>query len=209
MTMNNKIQVKGTKGYAEAAQKFTDATIGIDFFDLHREFIDLLPKTPSYILDVGAGIGRDAWEFSKMGHCVTAVEPTKEYHDIGRKMFGSHQIEWIDDSLPSLNLLESANKFDVILASGVFHHLEPDEQNSSIRRVAELLKTNGIFLVSLRNGPAGIGTHVFQTNSDAVTELAASCGLELLLRIEKQPSLMTNKANVTWSKLAFRKTTER
>jgi len=34
--MKSQIQVRGTEGYAEATQKFIDATIALNFFDLHR-----------------------------------------------------------------------------------------------------------------------------------------------------------------------------
>lgn len=203
--MNNNVQVKGIQGYAEAIQKFTNATIAIGFFDLHRDFIEFMPKKPSKILDIGAGIGRDSWEFSKMGHSVIAVEPTKEYREVGRKMFHSENIEWIDDSLPKLEMIGGKNHFDFIIASAVFHHLPTNEQHHAIRKIAELLNTNGIFIVSLRNGPAGVGIHVFPTNSNKTIKSAESCGLKTLLRIDKQPSLMTNKENVTWSKLAFQK----
>jgi len=203
--MKNQIQVKGNQGYAEATQKFIDATIAICFFDLHRDFIKLIPKSPCRILDIGAGIGRDSWEFSKMGHSILAVEPTKEYRKAGKKMFLSENIEWLDDALPKLEKLGKESHFDFIIASAVLHHLDTAEQHSAIKRISELLNNNGIFVVSLRNGLAGIGTHVFPTDSCKIIKSAESCGLKTLLVIDNQPSLMKNKENVNWSRLAFRK----
>ncbi len=202
---NHQVQVKGINGYAESTQKFLRATIAIDFLELHKDFIKFIPTKISRILDIGAGIGRDSWEFSKMGHSVVAVEPTKEYRTVGKKLFNSENIEWIDDSLPKLEQLEESVRFDFIISSAVFHHLDIAEQYRAIIRISALLNINGIFVLSLRNGPAGIGTHIFPTNSNTIIEWAESCKLKNLLRIDRQPSLMKNKEKVTWSKLAFQK----
>jgi len=140
-----------------------------------------------------------------MGHSVLAVEPTKEYREVGKKMFPSENIEWLDDALPKLEKLGKRSPFDFIIASAVFHHLDTAAQHDAVKRISELLNNNGIFIVSLRNGPAGVGTHVFPTNSSKTIESAASCGLKTLLAIDNQPSLMKDKENVNWSRLAFQK----
>ena len=158
--------VPGTKGYAEGAQKFIQATIAIDFLDLHRDFLPFIPKQPSCILDLGAGIGRDAFELVKRGHWVIALEPIDEFRIAGQTLYPSPQLEWLDDSLPMLNLLSlMANEFDLILASGVWHHLEAKQQSVAMRRITHLLKVNSVFAVSLRNGPPGAGSHIFPTSS--------------------------------------------
>ncbi|WP_192349552.1 bifunctional 2-polyprenyl-6-hydroxyphenol methylase/3-demethylubiquinol 3-O-methyltransferase UbiG [Algoriphagus sp. Y33] len=199
--------VNGIRGYANATQKFIEATLSIDFWDLHRDFIEFIPKKKlSQLLDIGAGIGRDAWELSKMGHSVVAVEPTKEYLEEGKRLFDMPEIKWIDDSLPNLALLTMCNHFDFILASGVFHHLDSSDQKTAIMRVSQLLKTKGVFALSLRNGPPGVGTWVFPTDSFSTIKNAKSCGLDLCLRMDNQPSLLRGKENVTWSKLVFQKT---
>jgi len=203
--MNYSRTTPGTQGYAEKSQTFINATLAIDFRVLHQDFIEFFPKSPSRILDVGAGIGRDAWEFSKMGHAVVAVEPVEELRVAGKRLFDSRLIEWVDDSLPDLKSLEQESNFDFILASGVVHHLDSEEQLQVIRRASELLAVNGIFAVSLRNGPAGLGSHVFPTDSDLIARIAESFGLNTLLKIDKQPSLMKNKKEVVWSKLVLQK----
>lgn len=203
--MNTHNKVKGSQGYVEALREFTAATLAIDFFDLHHDFLAYLPEKPCRVLDIGAGIGRDAGQFARMGHFVIAVEPTKEYRETGQKMFPSETIKWVDDALPELSTIDCENHFDFIIASAVFHHLDTFEQYSAIKKISELLNNKGIFVVSLRNGPAGIGTHTFPINNDAICSEAESNGLITLLRIEKLPSLMQNKEKVTWSKLVFQK----
>lgn len=202
----NPNRVKGTEGYVNYLDEFIKATSEIDFFDLHKDFLLYIPKEKGFVLDLGAGIGRDASIFSKMGHSVIAVEPLQEFRQAAEHLFFSNQIRWIEDSLPSLRKLsEYNNHFDFILASGVWHHLNEEEQQLSIERVSDLLKPNGTFALSLRNGPAGRGTHVFRTDGKRSIEQASRFGLKNLLIIENQSSLMKNKEDVTWTRLVFQK----
>ncbi|TGL62917.1 class I SAM-dependent methyltransferase [Leptospira sarikeiensis] len=199
-------QIKGTEGYEKCVEEFVTATLSINFFDLHKDFLSFFPKSKSIVLDLGAGIGRDASHLFKMGYTVIAVEPLKEFRSKGSSLYSLDKIIWIDDSLPELSeLKEYDNRFDFILASGVWHHLNGKEQSISIGRISELLKPNGIFALSLRNGPAGVGTQVFSTDSNRTVELASKFGLLNLLLLENQPSLMKNKKEVTWSRLVFQK----
>ena len=82
-----------------SAQKFIQATIAIDFLDLHRDFLPFIPKQPSRILDLVAGIVRDAFELVKRGHWVISLEPIDEFRIAGQTLYPSPQLEWMDDSL--------------------------------------------------------------------------------------------------------------
>lgn len=196
--------ISGTEGYAKATQSFIDATLAVDFMELHKDFVQFFPKSGSRVLDIGAGIGRDASMFAQMGHFVAAVEPLNEFRTAGKKLYDSPNIEWIDDALPDLQTLgDGSNGFDFILLSGVWHHLDSEEQHRSMQRIARLLNSNGILALTLRNGPAGAGTHIFPTDGKRTIKEAEQCGLTTLVVLEHQPSLMKNKENVSWTKLAF------
>jgi SAM-dependent methyltransferase len=201
-----KNHVAGTRGYAAATLSFIEATLAIDFGELHRNFVPLIPKIAGRVLDIGAGIGRDSSVLAEMGHSVVAVEPTEEFSIAGKQLYPSPAIEWLDDSLPELALLGNhPDQFDFILASGIWHHLGTEEQHRSIARVAQLLRPDGVFALTLRNGPAGAGSHIFPTNGRQLIKTAEDCGLATVLFLENQPSLMKNKAEVFWTKLAFQK----
>lgn len=195
--------VKGITGYPAFARQFIEATEAIDFFDLHQPFIQLIPERPGRVLDVGAGIGRDAAVLAELGHTVVAVEPTAELREAARKRHGSPRIEWVDDSLPLLTELGDNAEFDFILASAVWHHLDQAEQRSAMRRISTLLRPGGVFALSLRHGPAGIGTHVFPTDRNQAIGNAQSHELKMLVHLPDQPSLVPGKKGVTWTKLAF------
>ena len=48
----------------------------LSFEEIRAPVLDLLPECDACILDVGAGIGRDAAWFAANGHNVVAVEPS-------------------------------------------------------------------------------------------------------------------------------------
>ncbi len=199
-------QVPGIAGYAEAGQRFVDATLALTFRELHQDFIPFFPKQPAYILDIGAGIGRDAAAFARMGYTVIAVEPLITFRDTGMNMYPASGVEWIDDALPALHMLKGReSRFDFILVSGVWHHLRPEEQLAAAQRTAALLKPGGILALSLRNGPAGVGRHIFPTNGRQTIVTAGIYGLSPLLWLEHQPSLMPGKEAVYWTKLVLQK----
>ena len=198
--------VKGTEGYKDFVEQFIKGTKEIDFNELHKPFLNFIPQKPNKILDVGAGIGRDSFKFSEMGHLVTAVEPLQDFIDTARKLYDSPRIEWINDSLPQLKKLkDQENQFGFILASSVWHHLNNEEQKLAIVRISRLLSPKSVFALSLRHGPAGVGTHIFPTSGENTIKSATSAGLKLILNLAHQPSMMRHKKHVFWTKLAFQK----
>lgn len=200
-SLHMKKHVPGTTGYKESVKRFTRATLGLDFLDLYNDFIGFIPSHPVRILDIGAGIGRDAAEFAKLGHEVEAVEPTDIFRITGLELYKSINLHWINDSLPRLENLSGI--FQVAVAMGVWHHLDEHEQSQSMMRVAELLEPGGIFILTLRNGPAGMGTHIFPTNGAQTLVAGAQCGFKPALFLENESSLMPGKDEVKWTKLVL------
>lgn len=198
--------IPGIKGYKGREERFIAATIALDFNILYHEFLPFIPSQPGHILDLGAGIGKDAYAFTLMGHTVTAVEPLDSFREEGQRRYASVNIEWIDDGLPFLHKLEGrTGQYDFILAGGVWHHLHETEQDNALLAVAQLLKPAGVFAVTLRNGPAGLGTHIFTTNAPQIIAQAKQYGLAVLMQLQHRPSIMINKENITWAKLVFQK----
>ena len=198
--------VKGTEGYSAVVQGFIAATHTVSFETLHAPYLDQIPVPPSHVLDVGAGIGRDASVLASMGHQVVAVEPTPEFLAAAKELHGSQDIQWIDGALPDLKALGvTEDRFDFILVSGVWHHLNDHERAIAMPRLAGMLRPGGVIAMSLRNGPAGAGTYVFPTDHEETIEAANSCGLEPVVVTAGLPSLMPGKPEVVWSKLAFKR----
>lgn len=199
------LQVKGTEGYSAVTERFITATHKIAFQDLHQSILKFIPTDSSNVLDVGSGIGRDAAALADMGHTVVAVEPTSEFLLVAQRLYGT-SIEWINDSFPFLLSLGDRNEgFDFVLASAVWHHLDQRERRIALSRIADLLRPTGIFALSLRHGPAGVGTHIFPTDGQETVRDAERVNLKPLQVLGNQPSLVKGKRNVTWTRIVLQK----
>jgi 2-polyprenyl-3-methyl-5-hydroxy-6-metoxy-1,4-benzoquinol methylase len=198
--------VPGTRGYEKVVGAFSEATKALEFDVVNRPYLHLLPSSPARVLDAGAGIGQNAAELARRGHAVIAVEPLAEFVNVARSDYANTNVTWVEDSLPDLAKLgEASGQFDFILLQAVWQHLDSDERILGMARLAGLLDEGGICAMSLRNGPAGAGTHIFPTDDAETVMLARRNGLEVVLQLENQPSVMKNKHDVTWTHMAFRR----
>ena len=197
--------VVGTTGYEKAVERFASVSLGLSFEEVNSDFFKLLPPLPASVLDAGAGVGQNAAAFANLGYQAVAVEPLKEFVDIAKAHFHALDIEWINDALPNLPSLENpAYKFDFILVDGVWHHLCPKQRLAAINRFKALMNPGAICAISLRNGPAGLGSHVYPTCASTLCEEAQILGFEIALRIDNQDSILPNKEDVKWSRVALR-----
>jgi protein-L-isoaspartate O-methyltransferase len=199
------VQVSGTEGYAEDADRFTKKVESISFADIHARILHLIPTVPVRVLDIGAGSGRDAAAFAAMGHDVVAVEPIAELRDRAACSHLSPKIEWLDDSLPLLAHLDGRGEtFDVVMLTAVWMHLDQQQRQEGMPRVSSLLKRGGVMIFSLRHGPIPSGRRMFDVSAEETIDLAESEGLRLSLKLTNQPSAFP-RAEVTWTRLAFAK----
>lgn len=199
--------VEGTSGYEKVVARFIQATESVDFNELHQPYLELFPSRSEDILDIGSGVGRDASVLAGMGHRVVAVEPMAEFLEVAKNLHDAPNITWIRDSLPCLNRLDEYEnlKFGFVLASAVWHHISDEERTFAMSRISELSKIQGIFALSLRNGPAGGGSRVFPTDHKGTICLAEKFGFKLIKELSNQKSLLPGKDKVRWSKLVFRR----
>ncbi len=199
-------RVPGTTGYEKVVDRFVELSQALDFRETNKPFLEFIPAIPSRVLDAGSGAGQNAAALSRLGHSVVAVEPMPEFLSAARSAYADLDVVWIDDRLPRLETLGAApGQFDFILVQAVWHHLDEAERVVCMARLSKLLDAGGACAISLRNGPAGGGTHVFATDGRTTPALAGECGLEVVLQLANQPSLLKNKLDVTWTHMAFRK----
>ena len=99
------MDVQGTTGYSEVAERFSELSESIRFGEIHECLLDLLPPPGARVLDVGAGTGRDAAALAGLGHDVVAVEPTAAFLAKARALHPSPDIDWRKGSLPDLAAL--------------------------------------------------------------------------------------------------------
>jgi len=197
---------KGNEGYAEEVDVLARQYESVRFVDVHGPILHLLPTLPSDVLDIGAGTGRDAAALAAMSHRVVAVEPTAALRDRAMFLHPSPRIEWIDDTLPHLaRLVGRGDRFDVVLLTAVWIHLDAEQRREAMPTVAGLLRPGGILSLTLRHGPLPPGQRqLFETSAAETIPLARTEGLRPAVKVEHQPDFY-GRAEVTWTSLAFRR----
>lgn len=188
------------KGYADAAEDQIARMEAIDTARLLAPVAACVGR-PARMLDVGAGAGRSAAWFAGRGSLALAVEPVAELRDAGQARHGA-AVRWIDDRLPALETVRaSGERFDLILLSGVWQHLDAPDRAEAMPALAGLLATDGVLILSLRHGPGAPTRPVFPCTPEAAIGLARDAGLSLRHRAETgsvQPENIANGVHWTW-----------
>jgi SAM-dependent methyltransferase len=196
-------QVSGTEGYGETAGERVKQYESIPFAQVHRHMLHLFPTTPSRVIDIGAGTGRDAAGFADLGHTVAAVEPTPELRTEAERLHPHPAITWIDDALPELDRVHALDRrYDVVMLTAVWMHLDLAQRERAMARVAPLVRPGGLMALSLRHGPVPAGRRMFEVSARETCELATQHGLATIHE-SKGPALLGGPA-VWWDRLAFR-----
>lgn len=199
-------EVPGTQGYGNSVERFIAATRDLSFHVVCKGVAGFIPDEPARVLDVGAGIGQNAAALAEMGHEVVAVEPMKPFLDHGRSRYSQLPIDWYQDSLPWLGKIATKEKpFGFILVEAVWHHLDENERQQALTRLAGILHRDGICAISLRNGPPGAGTRVFPTDAGRTVRQAETSGLDCVYCSETLPSVLPGKEQVNWTRVVLRK----
>jgi SAM-dependent methyltransferase len=192
-------------GYAAEAPTLLQTYERIAPEILHRPVWHLIPTTPSRLLDIGAGSGRDAAHFAAMGHQVVAIEPVDEMREGAMRLHPSPRIEWLADTLPGLPIMRTRGQtFDAVLATAVWMHLDDAQRAEAMPVVASLVAPGGVLILSLRHGPIPTGRRMFDVSAGETISLAAREGLTCLVNA-LTGSTQAHQPDVTWTRLGFRR----
>src|SRR5262249_44537399 len=174
--------VSGTEGYANEAPELFRHYESISAAELHDSVRHLVPRQPGKIVDIGAGTGRDAAWFAEMGHQVVAVEPLDAMRIPAMALHPSPRIEWLDDSLADLAiLLERGERFDLVMLTAVWMHLDEAQRARAMPNLAALAKPGSAVVLTIRHGRVPPGRRVFEISAEETIALAATAGLYLVL----------------------------
>ena len=192
-------------GYAQEAEKCLERYEARSSAEIHADWLHLFPQTPSKILDVGAGTGRDAAWLASLGHTVVAVEPTAELREPAKDLHPEPNITWIDDRLPELETVRTRNEtYNLILMNAVWMHLTEDERKRGMEVVAALLAPAARWFLSLRHGPVPDGRRMFNVTGDETAKLAREVGLACIYNAHSASIQPENQARgVTWTKVVL------
>lgn len=199
--------IPGTAGYGPHAAALATQYESITFADVHRDVLHLFPQRPGRVLDIGAGSGRDAAALTRAGHQVVAVEPTAALRQEGQRIHAALPIEWMDDHLPELaGLRGSGRRFDLVLLTAVWMHLDAPEREIAMRSAAALVSPGGRMVMSLRHGPVPHGRRMFDVSAQATAEQGARHGLAVVYSGRRDDT--QGRADVHWSVLALERPLE-
>lgn len=198
--------VPGAAGYAAHATDLIARYEAISFDEMHRAVAHLFPPPPATVLDIGAGTGRDAASFARLGHRVVAVEPTAALRNWAAQHHRAPRIEWIDDALPELvALIDRQGEFDLVMLTAVWMHLDGQERRRAMKVVARLLAPASVVIFTLRHGAVPADRVMHAVTASETLDLAADAGLSAILEMTTPSAGAANvSAGVTWSRLAFR-----
>jgi len=189
-------------GYAEQADTLAAQYESVSFEEVHAPVLHLLPGPPGRALDIGAGTGRDAAALAARGFSVVAVEPTAALRAHGARIHAGQPIIWLDDGLPDLAVLAGrAERFDLILLTAVWMHLDEAERERAMARLAALAQAGARIVMTLRHGPVPAGRRMFDVSAMETVALAARYGLGRLFEAGRPD--MFGRVGVTWSALVL------
>jgi 2-polyprenyl-3-methyl-5-hydroxy-6-metoxy-1,4-benzoquinol methylase len=159
--------LSGTEGYAEEAENPFRRYENISFADVHASVLHLIPTAPCRVLDIGSGTGRNAAALAAMGHGVVAIEPTAELRLRAARSHPSPRIEWLEDSLPDLTrVAQRGEQFGLVMLTAVWMHLDEPQRRRAMRRIAFLVRADGVVIMTLRHGPVPRGRRMFAISAD-------------------------------------------
>jgi len=191
-----------TSTYDVRARELVDAYESLSFEQVLAHIIDLLPKAPARILDVGAGSGRDAAWFAYRGHEVVAVEPSMGMRREARERHLDPRIRWLDDSLPALPETHRLGlEYDFILAAAVWMHVRTDERKRAFRKLVTLLAPSGRIAISLRLGTLDSDRTMYPVSRPEVEHFARDFGLRVMRVVSGADEL--GRADVHWETLVL------
>jgi 2-polyprenyl-3-methyl-5-hydroxy-6-metoxy-1,4-benzoquinol methylase len=193
------------QGYAAASAELIARFEEVSHAQLYAPVADLFPSSPSKIVDIGAGSGRDAAWLASKGHDVVAVEPVDELRWAGMALHKSQKIEWVNDRLPDLYDLRSGNiGFNCVLLSAVWQHLDTNQRCVAIRNLADLTTPGGMVIMSLRHGPGASSRRGHQVRPADAIDAALRVGFELIRERQAESAQAANRAmGVHWTWLVF------
>lgn len=164
------------ENYSRLAKRYST----LKFIDVHGNLIERLPPLPARILDVGAGVGRDAIGLHGLGYSVTACEPSIKLLSIAKSKCINADIVWMNDKLPGLSeVIKLGWLYDVILVSAVWMHLSKHDRMQSLSTMKDILISNGFVYITYRSKSVDPNDLYFDLSVDTFKDEVCSAGLEV------------------------------
>lgn len=113
-----------------------------------RAFLSKIPKIKT-ILEVGAGFGRLAPNYSFRAKKVVLTEPSRKLLGVAKKNVKGDNVEFVQSTLENLPKKMKSRKFDLVIMVRVLHHIK--DQDRCFEDISKLLKKRGYFILEFAN----------------------------------------------------------
>ena len=127
--------------------------------DISKHQFDILEKYKikgKNVLEIGPGNGRDIKKFLEYGAKVSAIDIGEKFiNNLKKKYKGNFKV----GDLREIHHHFAKDKFDIIYSRWSVIHLKIRELKKFIKNCKNILKKNGIILISLRYGDELNGVH--------------------------------------------------
>lgn len=162
-----------TRFYNENADQLFPRYRSLRSEDVFRDVIDHIPTKPGLVADIGSGSGRDTTWLAEIGHTVISIEPSVGLRTKAMADGVPANAVYVESVLPDLAGLDIfVQRFDLIICSAVWMHLDADEREVALSRIYELLsnerEARAIITFKVAPEEPGRGMHVL--DADVITE---------------------------------------
>lgn len=187
--------------YNENAKQFVETTANVEFHHMQNRFLEKL-EDGAEILDFGCGSGRDTKYFLEQEYQVDAIDGSEELCKMASELTG------IQVKHMYFQELSEVEKYDGIWACSSILHLDHNDLEEVMKKMAVAVKTNGIIYTSFK-----YGTFSGERNGRYFTDMTEDTFNELLqkipgLNIEEQwitSDVRPGRGEEKWLNLILRK----
>jgi SAM-dependent methyltransferase len=193
---------KNIEFYNENIHKCINQYENLTFQQVHGETEDHI-KEDARVLDIGCGTGRDAFYLASTGRKVVAIDPSSEMLDYSLKNNNHENIQYLESKLPKLEGVKG--KFDFVMLSAVWMHLDKDTQKKSLKKIKKHLNKDAKIMILLRTGGFTDGRISHPFIEEELDNIKKDLGLESTVLGGTKEDLL-NRDDVSWAKLLLTNT---
>ncbi|MGI4852268.1 MAG: class I SAM-dependent methyltransferase [Janthinobacterium lividum] len=191
--------VLSTAYYDKNAQIFYDRTIHADMSQNQNLFLAHL-KSKAKILDIGCGVGRDAYFFEQQGYDVLAFDGSQEM--VNR----ANQILKQPAKHMFFNDINFDQEFEGAWAAASLLHVPNDYLKDIFAKIYSALKPKGIFFMSFKQGEGELKqegrTFYYQTQESLAPHFNS---LFAIVEIWTKKDTCTFRSEQTWLNILLKK----
>lgn len=175
------------KDYDLIAEQYSkDFGTYIEDLDIYDVFEEQLPEK-AMILDLGAGTGRTYSYFNEKGYNYIGLDFSEKMKEYAHKIHG--EFPYILDDMVNIKNHFENNSADAVFAVYSLFHLPDDDLKKVLKSVYDILKENGVFLLSYQ-----VGTTEEFTDEPYLGE-KGSKGLYMNYQTDEKFKLLLNSVN--------------